>query len=155
MKFKFDEVNIKLSEKILSKYPNKKSGLIPLLDLAQRQNDNWLSTDAIAYVAEYIDVPYIRAYEVASFYSMFNLEPVTECFAQVCTTTPCWLRGSDAIVAALRNYKDNSAQNAHFNFTEVECLGACTNAPVVQIKDLYYENLTPNAIIALIDSFKK
>ena len=119
--------------------------MLPLLDLAQRQNDDWLSTAAIEYVANYISEPFMRAYEVASFYTMYNLKPVGKYHIQVCGTSPCLLRGSNKIMKSCeKNAKTKcggTSKDRLFTVSEVECLGACTNAPMVQINDDYHENL--------------
>ena len=152
--FNWSEDNFKKASEIIKKYPNQKqqSALIPLLDLAQRQNSGWLSKTAIEKVAETLSMSYIRVLEVATFYSMFNLEPVGENFVQICRTTPCWLRGSDKLVKAAREVSNinlgETSNDKKFTIVEVECLGACCNAPVVQINDYYYEDLDE-------DSFKK
>jgi len=152
--FNWSEDNFKKASEIIKKYPNSKqqSALIPLLDLAQRQNSGWLSKTAIEKVAETLSMSYIRVLEVATFYSMFNLEPVGENFVQICRTTPCWLRGSDNLVKAAREVSNinlgETSNDKKFTIVEVECLGACCNAPVVQINDYYYEDLDE-------DSFKK
>jgi len=152
--FNWSDDNFKRVSKIIKKYPNSRqqSAVIPLLDLAQRQNSGWLSKTAIEKVAETLSMSYIRVLEVATFYSMFNLEPVGENFVQICRTTPCWLRGSDKLVKAAREVSNinlgETSNDKKFTIVEVECLGACCNAPMVQINDFYYEDLDE-------DSFKK
>ena len=152
--FNWSDDNFKRVSKIIKKYPDSKqqSAVVPLLDLAQRQNSGWLSKTAIEKVAETLSMSYIRALEVATFYSMFNLEPIGENFVQICRTTPCWLRGSDKLVKAAREVSNinlgETSNDKKFTIVEVECLGACCNAPVVQINDYYYEDLDE-------DSFKK
>ena len=152
--FNWSDDNFKRVSEIIKKYPNSKqqSAVIPLLDLAQRQNSGWLSKTAIEKVAETLSMSYIRALEVATFYSMFNLEPIGENFVQICRTTPCWLRGSDKLVKAAREVSNinlgETSNDKKFTIVEVECLGACCNAPMVQINDYYYEDLDE-------DSFKK
>jgi NADH-quinone oxidoreductase subunit E len=115
----------------------------------------WLPKVAIEYVAKLLDLPFIRAYEVATFYTMFNLEPVGKYHIQVCTTTPCWLRGSDEIVSACSKRLGidlgQTTDDKKFSLTEVECVGACVNAPVIQINDDYFEDLTKEKIIDLIN----
>ena len=145
--FEWTEQNFSKVQKIIKKYPinRQQSAVIPLLDLAQRQNNGWLSKDAIEKVAETLSMSYIRALEVATFYSMFNLEPIGQNFIQVCRTTPCWLRGSDKLIKIAKevsgcNLGETSKDNK-FTFVEVECLGACCNAPMVQINDDYFEDL--------------
>jgi NADH-quinone oxidoreductase subunit E len=146
-KFVFNEKNLRIAEETLTKYPkeNKRSAILPLLDLAQRQNNGWLSRDAIEYIGELLDLSYIRVYEVASFYSMFNLKPVGKYHVQICGTTPCWLKGADKIrnicEQALKIKLGETTQDQQFTLSEIECLGACVNAPVVQINDDYYEDL--------------
>ena len=159
--FKFSEENMRKVEQILKKYPekNKKSAVMPLLYLAQRQNDNWIPLAAMKYIAKHLSMPYISVYEVATFYTMYNLEPVGKHFIQVCTTTPCLLRGADKIVKLC---KENISPNEHeiskkgnCSWTEVECLGACVSAPMIQINDDYYEDLdeksTKEILISLIN----
>jgi NADH-quinone oxidoreductase subunit E len=132
---------------IVKKYPKgkQKSAILPLLDLAQRQNDGWLSVPAIECVADTLEIPYMRAYEVASFYTMFYLKPVGKHHVQICGTTPCWLRGSDEITKACEDHMGikvgETTKDGKFTLTEVECLGACRNAPLVQINDDYFEDL--------------
>lgn len=156
-KFRFSPENLKKIEGIIKKYPEGKqqSAVIPLLDIAQRQNGNWLSVDAMNAVGELLDMPYIRVYEVATFYSMFNLKPVGKYFIQLCRTTPCWLRQSDElkhlIKVKLGIGKGETTSDGLFTFTEVECLGACVNAPVVQINDDFYEDVTPTILAKILD----
>ncbi|TAD87736.1 MAG: NADH-quinone oxidoreductase subunit NuoE [Alphaproteobacteria bacterium] len=149
--------NEALAQRIIAKYPHGRqaSAVIPLLDIVQRQNGGWLSREAMDFVAQRLDMPAIRVYEVASFYTMFNLKPIGRHFVQVCTTTPCWLRGSDAIVHACEKrlgigLGDTTADGA-FTLVEVECLGACVNAPMVQVGDDYYEDLTPETMTQILD----
>lgn len=145
---------------IVAKYPTGRqmSAMIPLLDLAQRQNKNHLTLAAMNYVADFLEVPRIKAYETANFYTMFNKEPVGEHLVQVCTTTPCWLRGSDAIVHACKNKlgigPSETTPDGKFTVAQVECLGACVNAPMVQINDDYYEDLTPESMGKMLDDLK-
>lgn len=156
-KFNFNKENIQKAEEIVAKYPEgrQKSAVLPLLDLAQRQNDGWLSVDAIEYVADYILEPYMRVYEVASFYSMFYLKPVGKHHIQVCGTTPCWLRGAADILKTCEDHIGikcgSTSEDGNFTISEVECLGACVNAPLVQINDDYYEDLTPEKMRSIID----
>tara|TARA_B100000029_G_scaffold486800_1_gene541510 strand:+ start:12 stop:617 length:606 start_codon:yes stop_codon:yes gene_type:complete len=145
--FKFSEKNLEIAENILKKYPKerKKSAVMPLLYLAQRQNENWIPLAAMKYIAKYLSIPYISVYEVATFYSMYNLSPVGKYFVQVCTTSPCLLRGANKIVEICKsNISPNQnevSKNKLCSWTEVECLGACVNAPMMQINDSYYEDL--------------
>ena len=130
-----------------------------MLDLAQRQHDNWLPLAAMNAVAEMLDMPRIRVYEVASFYTMFNKAPVGRHFVQVCTTTPCWLCGSDDVLRAIRDktgLKPGQSDNdGDFTVVEVECLGACVNAPMVQVNDDYFEDLDYDRTVALIDALRE
>jgi NADH-quinone oxidoreductase E subunit len=158
--FSFTAENAKRAETVCARYPaeRKASATIALLDLAQRQNDGWLSPAAIEYVAAYLEIAPIRAYEVASFYSMFNMQPVGKHFIQVCRTTPCWLRGSDGITEACKKKLGvglrEVSEDGLFSVIEVECLGACANAPMVQINDHYYEDLTPERMAEIIDELR-
>tara|TARA_B100000953_G_scaffold58900_1_gene46626 strand:- start:1535 stop:2143 length:609 start_codon:yes stop_codon:yes gene_type:complete len=145
--FKFSEENLNKAKKIISKYPTEKqaSAVMPLLYLVQDQNENWIPLVAMKYIAKFLNIPYIRVYEVATFYSMFNLSPVGKYFVQVCTTTPCMIRGAYKIVDVCKekiceNQKELSKDNIA-SWTEVECLGACVNAPMMQINDDYFEDL--------------
>ena len=152
--FEWSETNFLKVKKIIEKYPSgkKQSAVIPLLDLAQRQNKGWLNKKALEKVAETLSMSFIRVLEVATFYSMFNLEPVGENFVQICRTTPCWLRGSDKLVEVAKEVSNTklgeTSNDKKFTIVEVECLGACCNAPMVQINDDYYEDLDE-------DNFKK
>ena len=146
-KFEWSKENFSKINTIINKYPSgrEQSAVIPLLDLAQRQNKGWLSKNSLEKVAETLSMSYVRVLEVATFYSMFNLQPIGENFVQICRTTPCWLRGSDKLLDVARevseiNIGETSADNK-FTIVEVECLGACCNAPMVQINDEYYEDL--------------
>ena len=152
--FNWSEDNFNRVSEIIKKYPNSRqqSAVIPLLDLAQRQNSGWLSKTAIEKVAETLSMSYIRVLEVATFYSMFNLEPVGENFVQICRTTPCWLRGSDKLTKVAKEVSNSklgeTSSDNKLTIVEVECLGAWCNAPMVQINDDYYEDLDE-------DSFRK
>ena len=146
--FKWSEENFSKVKTIIDKYPSGKqqSAVIPVLDLAQRQNKGWLTKYIIEKVAETLSMSFIRVMEVASFYSMFNLEPVGKNFIQICRTTPCWLRGSDKLLEVAKNVTGcnlgETSKDDKFTLVEVECLGACCNAPMIQINDDYYEDLT-------------
>ena len=146
--FEWSEENFSKVETIIEKYPSGKqqSAVIPVLDLAQRQNEGWLTKNIIEKVAETLSMSFIRVMEVASFYSMFNLEPVGKNFIQICRTTPCWLRGSDKLLEVAKNVTGcnlgETSKDDKFTLVEVECLGACCNAPMIQINDDYYEDLT-------------
>ncbi len=144
-------------DRIISKYPEGRqaSAVISALWLAQKQNDYWLPRAAIEKVAETLGMPYIRVLEVATFYTMFNLEPVGKYFIQMCGTTPCMLSGSDGIKALLERRigaQRKVTDDGMFSWLEVECLGACCNAPMVQINDDYYEDLTVENFTTLLDN---
>ncbi len=145
--FDWSKDNFNKISKILKKYPSNKSqsAVIPLLDLAQRQNNGWLSKNSMEKVAETLSMSYIRVLEVATFYSMFNLEPIGKNFVQICRTTPCWLRGSDKLSKIAQEVCETkigeTSKDNKFTIVEVECLGACCNAPMIQINDEYYEDL--------------
>ena len=158
--FSFSDKNQILAGKIIARYPQGRAGsaLMPLLDLAQRQNGDWLPKAAIRYVANFLDVPETKAFEVATFYSMFRLTPRGKFLVQVCRTTPCWLRGSDMILDActkcLEIMVGETTKDNLFTLVEVECLGACVNAPVVQINDSYYEDLTHEKLVSILETLK-
>lgn len=144
--FAFTPENIEWSKGQISKYPEGRqaSAIIPLLWQAQKQ-EGWLSEAAIRTVADMLDMPYMRALEVATFYTMFNLSPVGEFFVQLCGTTPCWLRGADDLKSVCRKMigeQGDITEDGKLSWLEVECLGACVNAPMVQINDDFYEDLT-------------
>ena len=159
--FNWSESSFKRAREIIKKYPDSRqqSAVIPLLDLAQRQNLGWLSKTAIEKVAETLSMSYIRVLEVATFYSMFNLEPVGENFVQICRTTPCWLRGSDKLVEIAKEVSNTklgeTSDDKKFTIVEVECLGACCNAPMVQINDDYYEDLDEDSFKKLLSDLKQ
>ena len=153
---------------IIARYPKgkQKSAMMPLLDLAQRQvadegakakvpYGGWIPRAAMDHIAEIIDVPRVKVYEVASFYSMYNTAPVGKYLVQVCTTTPCWLCGSAKIVQTCEDKLDihvgETTKDGKFTLVEVECLGACVNAPMVQINDDFYEDLTAESMATLVD----
>ena len=155
--FEFSKENLLEVEKEIQKYPKtrKASATLALLYLVQKQNDNWIPIPAIAYVAKLLGVPYMQVYEVSTFYSMFNLSPVGKYFVQVCTTTPCMIRGSKKIVDICKKYISKNqyelSENKLCSWTEVECLGACVNAPMMQINDDYYEDLNKEKTLKIID----
>ena len=162
MSFTFNEKSNELAKIALAKYPDdrKQSAVMPFLDIAQRQNNNWLSQECIEYVADQLEMPFIKVWEIVTFYTMYNTQPVGKNFVQVCTTTPCWLRGSEHVVRACKeiiseNPTEVSSDNL-FSWMEVECLGACVNAPMVQINDDFYEDLnyesTKNLLLSLIEN---
>ena len=159
--FAFDPQNAERAKRIMAKYPSGRqaSAVLALLDLAQRQHDGWLPRAAMDHVAGLLDMAPIRVYEVATFYTMFNLKPVGKYHLQVCRTTPCWLRGADDLTQACRKklgigLKERTADGL-FSLIEVECLGACVNAPVVQINDDLYEDLDPQRLEALLDALAR
>ncbi len=158
--FKFSQENNILIENILKKYPSNQSAsaVMPLLDLAMRQCNGWIPESAMKEVGKIIDVPYIKVYEVATFYSMFNLKPIGKYFIQFCTTTPCWLKGSDNLLESCKKYLNidinETTKDGNFTLKEVECLGACVNAPMVQINDDYYEDLNKDSLIKLLENLK-
>ncbi len=159
--FEFSAENKALAEKIVAKYPEGRqaSAVMPLLDLAQKQNGGWLNVPAIEAVARYLDMPYIRAYEVATFYTMYHLEPQGKHVVEICTTTPCWLRNSAEVERACRDvlgvdYGETSADGL-FSMHEVECLGACVNAPMVSIDREYYEDLDYDSMKRILEAFKR
>jgi NADH-quinone oxidoreductase E subunit len=158
--FKFTAENEKEIKRIIAKYPKGRqaSAVMPLLDLAQRQHDNWIPMAAIEAIAVRLDMAEIRVLEVATFYTMFNLKPVGKYFLQACTTTPCWLRGSDEMMRCIKDrYGIASGQTSdcgRFSLLEVECLGACVNAPVLQVNDDFYEDLDYQTTGALLDSLE-
>jgi len=150
--FAWTAENADKAKQVIDRYPpgRQASAVMPLLDLAQRQvgaetnTQGWLPVPVIEYVARLLDMPFMRAYEVATFYTMYNLAPVGRYHVQVCGTTPCMLRGSDDVMAACKNHgltKGKTTPDGLFTLTEVECLGACANAPMVQINDDNYEDL--------------
>ena len=158
--FAFTSENEAEIKRIVAKYPKGRqaSAVMPLLDLAQRQNDNWIPLKAIELIAEKLDMAQIRVLEVATFYTMFNLKPVGKYFLQACTTTPCWLRGSDEMMRAVRDrYGIGSGETSacgRFSLLEVECLGACVNAPILQVNDDFYEDLDYLSTSRLLDSLE-
>jgi len=149
-------------EKIVAKYPEGRqaSAVLPLLDLAQRQHDNWIPLKAIDAIAETLDMPRIRVLEVASFYTMYNLAPVGKWFLQACVTTPCWLRGSDDVVRCIKDKlglskNHQTTADGAFTLLEVECLGVCANAPVLQVNDDVYEDLDYAGTASLIEALQR
>ena len=158
--FAFTKENEAEVKRIVAKYPKGRqaSAVMPLLDLAQRQHDNWIPMAAIELIAQKLDMAEIRVLEVATFYTMFNLKPVGKYFLQACTTTPCWLRGSDNMMRCIKDrYGINSGETSacgRFSLLEVECLGACVNAPILQVNDDFYEDLDYASTGALLDSLE-
>ena len=158
-KFEFTELNLKLAQKILGKYPEskKKSAVMPLLRIAQDQNDNWIPLAALKCIAKFLSMPYINVYEIATFYTMYNLAPVGKYLVQVCTTSPCALRGANNIVKICKEKISENpnelSKNGLCSWMEVECLGACVNAPMMQINNDYYEDLDDLNTKKILDSF--
>ena len=158
--FAFTKENEAEIRRIVAKYPKGRqaSAVMPLLDLAQRQHDNWIPMKAIELIARKLDMAEIRVLEVATFYTMFNLKPVGRYFLQACTTTPCWLRGSDNMMRCIKDrYGISSGETSEcgrFTLLEVECLGACVNAPILQVNDDFYEDLDYASTGALLDSLE-
>ena len=158
--FAFTPENLEKAKGFIARYPEGRqaSAVISLLYIAQAQNDGWLSPAAIEYVAEVLDMAPIRVYEVASFYTMFNLKPVGKYLIQVCRTTPCWLRGAADLTRACQEKlgvgMKEMTEDGLFTIMEVECLGACANAPMVQINDDYYEDLTTERLLEIIDELR-
>jgi NADH-quinone oxidoreductase subunit E len=164
--FAWSEENAAKAKEIVGRYPDGRaqSASLPLLDLAQRQvgaetkTQGWLPVPVIEFVAREIGVAYMRVFEVATFYTMFNLTPVGRYHVQVCGTTPCMLRGSDDVLAACRNHglsKGKTTPDGVFTLSEVECLGACANAPMVQINDDNYEDLDYDKMTAVLEALAR
>lgn len=158
--FEFQPAVLAEAQRIIAKYPagRQASAVMPLLDLAQRQHDGWLPKAAMDYVADMLEMPPIRVYEVATFYTMYNLAPVGRYHVQVCTNLPCWLRGSDEVVGACKRALDvefgETTDDGNFTLSEVECLGACVNAPMIQINDDYYEDLDASSTESILTELK-
>ena len=156
-KFEFTSDSLKAAQFIIEKYPKGKqqSAVMALLYIAQRQNDNWIPLAAMKYIAKFLSMPYIKVYEVATFYSMYNLAPVGKYFVQVCTTTPCMIRGAYNLVEACKEKisenENELSKDKSCSWMEVECLGACVNAPMVQINDDYYEDLDKEKTLKILD----
>ncbi len=160
-KFEFTSDNLEKARKVIKKYPDGKqqSAVMPLLYLVQKQNNNWIPLAAIKYIGKLLEMPYIKVYEVATFYTMYNLTPVGHHFIQVCTTTPCMIRGAYKLVEACKekispNENELSKDN-NCSWMEVECLGACVNAPMMQINDDYYEDLDKEKTLKIIGQVLK
>jgi len=159
--FAFTQENLERARRHMAKYPpgRQSSAVLALLDVAQRQHGGWLPRAAMDHVAELLEMAPIRVYEVATFYTMFNLTPVGRFHLQVCRTTPCWLRGADELTETCKRklgigLKGRTA-DGKFSLIEVECLGACVNAPVVQINDDFYEDLDARKLEALLDALAR
>ncbi len=160
LEFNFNSENLVRAKKIIRMYPNnyKESSIMPLLSMAQTQNHGWLPKKAIEYVSNLIEVPEIKVLEIATFYSMYNLSPVGKFHIEVCTTTPCMLRGSDSMVDLCKKKFGleigEITKDGLFSLGRVECLGACVNAPVVKINENYYEDLDSESLNKLLDNLK-
>ena len=160
-KFEFTLDNLEKARKVIKKYPNGKqqSAVMALLYLVQKQNNNWIPLVAMKYIGKFLEMPYIKVYEVATFYSMYNLTPVGHHFVQVCTTTPCMIRGAYKLVEACKEKispnENELSKDKSCSWMEVECLGACVNAPMMQINDDYYEDLDKGKTLKIIDQILK
>ena len=159
--FEFNSKSLEAAKKVISNYPNGKqqSAVMALLYIAQRQNDNWIPLSAMKYIAKMLEMPYIKVYEVATFYTMYNLAPVGDYFFQVCTTTPCMIRGAyklvDVCKKKISEKESEITENGKASWMEVECLGACVNAPMIQINDDYFEDLNEEKLEKIIDQINK
>ena len=155
--FEFTKESLEEAKNIIKKYPKDKqqSAVMPLLNIAQKQNDNWIPLSAMKYIGKFLEMPYIKVYEVATFYSIYNLSPVGKNFIQVCTTTPCMIRGASKIVEACKEKisenENELSKDKSCSWIEVECLGACINAPMMQINDDYYEDLNKEKALKIFD----
>ncbi len=159
--FAFTPENLEKAKELIARYPEGRqaSAVIACLDLAQRQAGGWLPRVAMDHVAALLDMAPIRVYEIATFYTMFYLKPRGKYLLQVCTTTPCWLRGSDGVMKACREVTGVGAgevsEDGLFSTVEVECLGACVNAPMIQVNDDFYEDLDEDSTRRLLEAFKR
>ena len=155
--FEFNSENLKVANKIILNYPTgkQKSAVMSLLYIVQKQNNNWIPLVGIKYIAKFLNIPYIKVYEIATFYSMYNLSPVGKYFIQVCTTTPCMIRGAYNLIESCKEKisdKEKQVSNdGKCSWMEVECLGACVNAPMMQINDDFYEDLNKEKCEKIID----
>ena len=155
--FIFNDNSLKAVNKAISNYPKNRqqSAVMSLLYIAQKQNDNWIPLAAMKLIAKNLNMPYIKVYEVATFYSMYNLAPVGEYFFQVCTTTPCMIRGAyklvDVCKKKISKNESEISKDGKFSWLEVECLGACVNSPMIQINEDYFEDLDPDKLEKIID----
>ena len=159
--FEFNSSSLEEANNIISKYPKgrQQSAVMALLYIAQKQNNNWIPLAALKYIGKFLSMPYIKVYEIATFYTMYNLAPVGKYFIQVCTTSPCLLRGAGKIVKSCQNKisqnQNEVSENGMCSWTEVECLGACVNAPMMQVNHGYYEDLDSESVDKILDSFLK
>ena len=155
--FEFNSASLDAAKVIITRYPKDKqqSAVMALLYIAQKQNSNWIPLAAMKCIGKFLDMPYIKVYEVATFYTMYNLAPVGKHFIQVCTTTPCMIRGANKLVEACKEKisENENELSKHLNcsWMEVECLGACVNAPMMQINDHYYEDLDKEKMLKILD----
>jgi NADH-quinone oxidoreductase E subunit len=155
--FEFTSASLEAAKAIIAKYPKDKqqSAVMALLYIAQKQNSNWIPLVAMKCIGKFLDMPYIKVYEVATFYTMYNLAPVGKHFVQVCTTTPCMIRGAYKLVEACREKisenENELSTDQSCSWMEVECLGACVNAPMMQINDDYYEDLDKEKTLEIFD----
>ena len=158
---KFDDATLALVNKIMKRYPEgkHKSALIPVLHIAQAEFNGWLSAPVMDYVASLLNIQPVEVYEVASFYSMFNLKPVGKCIIEVCRTSSCWLRGAEDVIHHIENKLDitvgETTGDGMFTLKSVECLGSCGTAPMLQCGADFYENLTMEKVDGLLDRFKR
>ena len=156
--FTFDDKDLIFLNSLLENYPNdkKQSAVLPSLFYAQKKAGGWLPEKAIIAVSDFLDMPKIRVLEIATFYSMFNLQPSGDYFVQVCGTTPCWLRGADKVKKACKDYigQEREVSKDGLCWIEVECLGACVNAPMIQINDDYYEDLDYESTVKILKDIK-
>tara|TARA_B100000959_G_C14665507_1_gene494218 strand:- start:90 stop:698 length:609 start_codon:yes stop_codon:yes gene_type:complete len=159
--FDFTSKNLEIANKIIKNYPKgkQKSAVMALLYIAQKQNNNWIPLVAMKYIARFLNIPYIRVYEVATFYTMYNLSPVGNYLIQVCTTTPCMIRGAYELVETCKQKisenENELSTDKNCSWMEVECLGACINAPMMQINEDYYEDLDKKKTEKIIDQILK
>jgi len=159
--FMFNERSMEIAKKTIKNYPEGKqqSAVMALLYIAQRQNNNWIPLSAMKYIAKLLEMPYIKVYEVATFYTMYNLTPVGKYFFQVCTTTPCMIRGAykliDVCKKKISEKESEISKDGKSSWMEVECLGACVNAPMMQINDDYFEDLDEKKLEKIIETIKK
>ena len=155
--FDFNPASLEAAKSIIAKYPKDKqqSAVMALLYIAQKQNSNWIPLAAMKYIGKLLDMPYIKVYEVATFYTMYNLAPVGKHFIQICTTTPCMIRGAYKLVEACKEKisenENELSKDQSCSWMEVECLGACVNAPMLQINDDYYEDLDKEKTLKILD----
>ena len=159
--FEFNKKSMEVAKKTIEKYPEGKqqSAVMALLYIAQRQNNNWIPLSAMKYIAKLLEMPYIKVYEVATFYTMYNLAPTGKFFFQICTTTPCMIRGAyklvDVCKSKISENENEISKDGKLSWIEVECLGACVNAPMLQINDDYFEDLDEKKLEKIIETINK